>query len=386
MSAATSEVSGQGSAAQGSAGQTRFTLLDGMRGFAALGVLSFHVVVLSIYPYLDSWYLLVDFFFVLSGFVLFPSMPQKIRSFPKDALRFVVKRVFRFWPMLLAVLLFTWAAHTYLIQAENILKPAPTFPDPNFTSELFVQSLLLMHIWVSAAIAMNWSLWSLSAEWFANLIFTPLTALKGFGIWLGIIAGYVMLWYGLNHDQDWIGNSSTFGSGPIREWEALGRAMLGFGLGLLVRKHLAVLTKIRNRWMFVVSLAVAWLLFQSHGFFQDDMVYWTTYFAGPVFALLVLQASQFNPSASGIWGKFLTFMGKMSFGIYAFHVVVSLNYDKFVPEALGSPFPGDEKWTIYLVTKIVMVSFISFVLAYGTNWIFERPLQALGRKIVKAIR
>ncbi len=55
MSAATSEVSGQGSAAQGSAGQTRFTLLDGMRGFAALGVLSFHVVVLSIYPYLDSW-------------------------------------------------------------------------------------------------------------------------------------------------------------------------------------------------------------------------------------------------------------------------------------------------------------------------------------------
>ena len=366
--------------------QGRFTLLDGLRGFAALGVLSFHVVVVTVYPYLDSWYLLVDFFFVLSGFVLFGSMPQRVRTFPKDALRFVIKRILRFWPMLIAVLLVTWAAHTFLIQPGTLLEPAPTGPDENFSSELFVQSFLLMHIWVSAAIAMNWPLWSLSAEWFANLIFVPLTALRDFGIWLGILAGYAALWYGLNNDQDWIGDSTTFGSGPIREWEALGRAMLGFGLGLLVRKHLNFLSRFRNWWMLGVSLVLAWALFESHDFFQDDRVYWTTYLAGPVFALLVLQASKFNPSNTTWLGKFLEFLGRMSFGIYAFHVVVSLNYDKFVPEALGSPFPGDEKWTIYLITKIVMVSFISIILAAATNLVFERPAQALSRKLVKLIR
>ena len=52
--------------------QHRFLLLDGMRGVAALGVLAFHVTVsaTSDFQQMASFYLFVDFFFVLSGFVL----------------------------------------------------------------------------------------------------------------------------------------------------------------------------------------------------------------------------------------------------------------------------------------------------------------------------
>ena len=58
--------------------QHRFLVLDGMRGVAALGVLAFHVTVSATQDFqqLASFYLFVDFFFVLSGFVLWPSMPQ----------------------------------------------------------------------------------------------------------------------------------------------------------------------------------------------------------------------------------------------------------------------------------------------------------------------
>jgi peptidoglycan/LPS O-acetylase OafA/YrhL len=50
----------------------RFILLDGLRMLAALGVLSFHVVVITDYTQIDNLYVLVDFFFALSGFVLLP--------------------------------------------------------------------------------------------------------------------------------------------------------------------------------------------------------------------------------------------------------------------------------------------------------------------------
>jgi len=52
----------------------RFLLLDGMRGLAAIGIVIHHVGKTS-YTALDGLYLLVDFFFVLSGFVLQPSLP-----------------------------------------------------------------------------------------------------------------------------------------------------------------------------------------------------------------------------------------------------------------------------------------------------------------------
>lgn len=351
--------------------QNRFLALDGLRGIAALGVLAFHVVVVTRFAHLDSFYLFVDFFFVLSGFVLLPSMPQNVRELPRVGATFVVKRIFRFWPMLIAVLLVLW----FLYAKERRLG------DPNFSEEAFIQSILLLQIWFSATIAMNWPLWSLSAEWFANLAFTPLTAFKNLGIWLGVILGYVALWYGLNTDQEFIGNSKNLGSGPIREWEALGRAVLGMGLGLLLRRNLATLAKFRNVWLFLGSLVLAVALFASHHELQGVQVYWTTYIAGPVFALVVLQASQFNLDSKKLFGKLLAFLGKMSFGIYAFHVVVSLTYDNYVAKPFGREQAGPE-WAEYLVTKIFAVAAISFLIAILVNWIFERPLQFVGKKLV----
>jgi peptidoglycan/LPS O-acetylase OafA/YrhL len=347
-----------------------------MRGIAALGVLAFHVVVVTRFGPLDSLYLLVDFFFVLSGFVLFPSMPKQLSKLPRDGAKFVMQRIVRLWPVLIAVL-----GLIYVIYALEQDK-AGASPDPNFSDELFIQSFLLLQIWFSATIAMNWPLWSLSAEWFANLVFAPLATLKTVGIVAGVVLGYVALWYGLENDFLYIGNSRNRGSGPIREWEALGRAMIGFGLGLLIRMKFEWLKRFRNIWLLMGSLVLAWLLFSSHTYFQGTMVYWTTYFAGPVFALVVLQASQFNPHPKKFFGRILTFLGQMSFGIYAFHVVVSLNYDKHVPAPTSWQLATNPEWSEYLVTKIFVVSFISIVLAFITFWLVEKPLQHFGRKLI----
>lgn len=358
----------------------RFVLLDGLRGLAALGVVSFHTVVVTNYMYLDSFYLFVDFFFVLSGFVLQPSMPQSFEKFGRNSSRFILNRILRFWPMLIAVTALTWVIYRIQQSDPNV------WPDPNYSDGNFRASFFLLQLFIASAIGMNWALWSLSAEWFGNLAYVPLTPFKrNLGIIAGIVLGYVALAYGLNTDKEFIGDSWSFGSGPIAHWEAFGRMLAEFGFGLLARKYLPKLGKMQNIWYLLGSIALAVALFWSHDKLQGDYVYWTTYFAGPIFAFLVLQAAAYNPSSEKWAGASLAFLGKMSFGIYAYHVVLLMAYDHIIPGPVLPENPGSKVWVSYLITKIVTVSFIAIVLAYYTNRLVETPIQRLGRRALKRL-
>ena len=185
----------------------RYLPLDGLRGVAALGVLSFHVVVSAThdFPQLDSLYLLVDFFFVLSGFVLWPSIPQKASGLGRATGIFVLKRVFRFWPLVIAALLVA----TFVLQIERDWLMMHDNFDPPFGAVVGVSTAakvgiysaayLLLQIFVPAALFINVPLWSLSAEWIANLIYAPLAWIKySLGIVGLIVVGYAMLSFGLS--------------------------------------------------------------------------------------------------------------------------------------------------------------------------------------------
>jgi peptidoglycan/LPS O-acetylase OafA/YrhL len=360
--------------------RNRFVLLDGMRGFAALGVLAFHAVVVTNYMYLDSLYLLVDFFFVLSGFVLQPSMPQDYKKIYRTAPKFILNRIFRFWPMVAAVTALAWVI--YRIQQSD----PSAYPEDSYSDDNFMSSFFLLHMFVASAIGINWALWSLSAEWFGNLAYTPLTGIKwNLGIIAAIIFGYWALHHGLNTDQEFIGDSWSFGSGPIAHWEAFGRMMAEFGFGLLARKYLHKLERIQNIWNLLLSFAIAGVLFWSHSFFQGDMVYWTTYFAGPVFAFVVIQAAAYNPDPEKWIGAGLSWLGKLSFGIYAYHVILLITYDRIVEAPWMPEDPGSKAWIKYLLIKIVVTSFIAIVLAYQTNRLIEGPIQRLGKRALKRL-
>jgi peptidoglycan/LPS O-acetylase OafA/YrhL len=114
----TSEYSDEGDRFGASA---RFVVLDSWRGLCALLVALYHVPVTSfvfLNPLVRGSYLFVDFFFVLSGFVISYAYEGRIRD-GATAAEFLVKRVGRLWPIqvvtLLAMLLVTaavsWARH-----------------------------------------------------------------------------------------------------------------------------------------------------------------------------------------------------------------------------------------------------------------------------------
>ena len=81
----------------------RFGYLDLARGVAALGILLFHTY--SSKPVFSTLYTFVDFFFVLSGFVLANSISSA--NSLKDLKRFLIKRVIRLFPMAGTTIVFT---------------------------------------------------------------------------------------------------------------------------------------------------------------------------------------------------------------------------------------------------------------------------------------
>ena len=84
--------------------RSRFTELDGLRGLAALAVVSFHLrnFILRLDPphvigeLVGGSYLMVDLFFVLSGFVLSRKMLSTATG--ADVRRFTLMRLRRFAP------------------------------------------------------------------------------------------------------------------------------------------------------------------------------------------------------------------------------------------------------------------------------------------------
>lgn len=83
-----------------------FQVLDGLRGVAAVAVVAHHFGSRSELPGLvPRGYLAVDFFFVLSGFVLAHAYLGQLQK-TLSTTEFLLKRWIRLWPMLLPGTLF----------------------------------------------------------------------------------------------------------------------------------------------------------------------------------------------------------------------------------------------------------------------------------------
>lgn len=150
--------------------------LTGIRAIAALLVLSIHVdqnvpTDIALYlPFIGRGYLGVDFFFVLSGFII---THVYLASFPKltgDAVRiFLWHRFIRLYPVHATVLL-VMIAMVFFAKAGG-----REISDGNFKTVDLIWQFLLMHAWGFADVA-TWNVpsWSISAEWFAYLLFPVL--------------------------------------------------------------------------------------------------------------------------------------------------------------------------------------------------------------------
>ena len=150
--------------------------LTGMRGIAAWFVVLYHIR-LSIAGLPPFWvgifakgYLAVDFFFLLSGFVIWLSWSERVRVGGMRAVPgFLWRRLARIWPLHL-FMLGCAVALAVLLAALGRHDPAD-YPFADLPLHL-----LLLHNWgFTDHLAWNDPSWSISTEWAAYLLF-PIVA------------------------------------------------------------------------------------------------------------------------------------------------------------------------------------------------------------------
>ncbi|MBP2300829.1 acyltransferase family protein [Azospirillum picis] len=149
----------------------RFQVLDGWRGVCALSVALFHLNALGHFHdvgFVRGSYLFVDFFFVLSGFVITHAYLGRIGDAP-SAGGFLVRRFGRVWPLHAMVLLAFVPLEVLKALVGGSSEPA--FSGQFEPSAFFTNMALLHALGVEKSWTWNIPSWSISAEFFAYVTF-----------------------------------------------------------------------------------------------------------------------------------------------------------------------------------------------------------------------
>lgn len=205
-----------------------FDALDSLRGICACMIVLFHLrstgIVTNAALVQHGW-MFVDFFFVLSGFVIGCGYLERLGS-GYSVRRFMLLRLGRIYPLHLAVLLALLALEIAgaLVGTGGLSARAP-FAEPR-TLPALASSLALVQIFAGYPnIVWNGPSWSIAAEiWTYLLVALVLRAMPSRGLWLvaGLAAGAALF---------------LFLAGPSA-WDpatayAFARCVLGFSIGLL---------------------------------------------------------------------------------------------------------------------------------------------------------
>lgn len=173
----------------------RFQVLDGWRGVAALLLalerLHAHGVIYPL-PLIRHSYLFVDFFFVLSGFVVAHAYLDRLRD-GASGLGFAIRRFGRLWPLHAAVLgLFAIVEVVRLVLGIGGPGEAAPFTGDNSVGALVANLVLVQALGLYQGLTWNMPSWSISTEFWTYMVFA-VVAIAGRAHLLSIAAVIVVV-------------------------------------------------------------------------------------------------------------------------------------------------------------------------------------------------
>ena len=293
------------------AAQPRFLALDSLRGLLAVFVVLFHLPVdhhLGDNPLVMHGYLFVDYFFVLSGFVIAHAYAERLQT-ARDAGRFMVRRLGRVWPM--HVLVLAAFVGLELLRLWTHFDGATPFTGDRTVGAIFTNLLLIQAYHIHPSLTWNGPSWTLSVEVGCYVVFAGLVLLapkrwRWIGAVLAVIGAVMVLMFA----KRWMNTTYDF---------AFPRAVYGFFLGALLRGLWTRVPRLKGGAATVLEVAtvVAVCLF----------VAWAT---GPItvaVTLLFVVAVWVFAGEEGALSRLLDLrplvtLGKWSFAIYMVHVFV----------------------------------------------------------------
>lgn len=286
-------------------GSERLPLLDGLRGVAAIGVVLYHVHnFYGLTGWFEANYLFVDFFFLLSGFVLARSAEPRMVGF-RSSMAFLHARLRRLWPTMALGVALGAAAHFYLHGGAGLAPYA-------LLAMLFVP--LFWH--EEELFPLNAPQWSLLFELLANLLHAlVLRRLTSRTLLIVTVISALALAAAI---QSY--GSATFGPDGRNWWLAVPRVMFAYCLGILLARTWRSKASVEGTpwWLALVlpPIVVTIMPFLPISPMLRDI--FVTIVALPALFVLPLSAAT-APEWANQW---MSRLGALSFPLYAIHLPI----------------------------------------------------------------
>lgn len=320
----------------------RFEALDGWRGICACLVVLFHFHGYS--PLYTSGlvrnsYLFVDFFFVLSGFVIAWNYSDRLGDWA-GVRKFLILRLGRVYPLHLFMLLCFVAWETLRLLAHN----EGTFTGPNSPSAVISNLLLIQSMGLHDSLTWNGPSWSISTEMWTYVVFALISAWLGMRNWILLATALVapVLLASLSKS----GMDTTFDWGFVR-------CLFGFALGVACcRIYELVAPFARSPGRGVMTAVEVAIVYAVVAFVAAAGTSPMSFMAPFIFAAAVLIFAAEGGLVSRVFhSRPLKWLGTVSYSIYLTHFFFVLIMPTLVKRIVGAdlwtpmPLPGGQ-WTM----------------------------------------
>ncbi|MHB8206318.1 acyltransferase family protein [Mucilaginibacter sp.] len=337
----------------------RFKTLDIFRGIFSSFVIFFHMTAFSATPIINNSffynaYLFVDFFFVLSGFVIAYTY-QSIDSWPAFS-KFYKKRFFRLYPLHVIVLLLFLAINLVKHHASGYVHVNQLgYGTDNWRS--FLTNLFLLNsVKMPAIHDVSWNIasWSISAEMIAYLVFglvvtfintKKLQAFKLY-IYLIIAVSAFLVMAVLTHSFN---INNTFDYGFLRGVMGFFSGVLCFNLYRFIKgKYTAFKPLAFNILEPACLVVIAVLICFGEVLKSFNFIFDTFFFI----TILVFAFEKGGVSAMLNKSVLLHNMGKYSYSIYMIHTLLLSLFNVVFIRLLK--LPASAYWYLFIINYLII--------------------------------
>ncbi|MCT4588184.1 MAG: acyltransferase [Carboxylicivirga sp.] len=330
-----------------------------LRGLMAMLVVLCHIPQLSTavgLPHFDEWPLLnrgteaVKVFFTLSGYLIIGLLYEEKRNFGSINIRnFYIRRILRLYPVYYAVLTFGFVYYHFLLPKLGISYEV----DYNLLDAIVLNVVFLPNVFVAQCEpgSILLILWSIGIEEQFYLLIAPLLAILAIRRYAKVLLLFTVAYLLLFHSP----------SVPFLKQYWLYYFYMSAGGFMAIITIMGYRLSFRFLWARLIIYLVFVLYFTSNWFrFNNELVV-------EVFELVLFSLVIVNLVIDDIRGgkySIIRFLGKVSYGIYMYHMIV-LNLVLFIALKLQGIFNLSSLLMILLVNLFcilgtILVSHLSF--------------------------
>lgn len=372
--------------------KSRITILDGLRGVAALFVVSYHLLETfysSDEHIINHGYLAVDFFFLLSGFVLSYAYNSLWTNGMSYAI-FIKKRLIRLHP--LVILATVLGLMSYLFQSSSVF---PNYGSANMVTIIFVAILNIFFIptpknldirgW-GELFCLNSPQWTLGYEYIANIAYAfflrrittkLLIIFTAFSIIGTLLLTLNIDVFGVLDCRDQLAYTVIGGwCLTISDFTiALTRLCFPFCCGMLIYR-LKLKFQTKNPMLVATTLlSIVFLIPKIQGIWNGIYEFFCIVILFPF--IIIISTSNYKRPANNLSERIYCFLGNYSYPLYLLHFPIVYLQISWV---YSHPNATKTDYVLCTLISLFMILIISFL----AMKFYDNPLRRyLNKRIIK---